>query len=356
MPGFFLLNSKAGEFFLNFTTACNNLAHHNPLTMSNNQWLRYLVAFIAPVLFGLLFRYFFTLQPMAQWYTVMSWSFLVFLPLLLGILTTFLAEEKLILEKKYRFLLPWIAVLIFALITLTTQQEGWACWIMAAPFFLVASAVGGFIGAWIRLRKGQKGKMYVSLLALMPFLLSPVEHAITLIPAQYEAYTSIDIAAPKENIWPNVTRVRAIAADDDKGWFTRFLGFPRPIRAELNFEGVGAYRKAIFDKGLVFDERVTKYQHLVNMTFSIKANPHEIPAATMDDHIVIGGKYFDVLDGTYALEQLNDSTCRLHLYSHFKMSTSFNSYASIWARWIMQDIQNNILQIIQRRSVSDQLP
>jgi hypothetical protein len=39
------------------------------------------------------------------------------------------------------------------------------------------------------------------------------------------------------------------------------------------------------------------------MTFSIKAYPHEIPAATMDEHVVIGGAYFDVLDGTYQLEE-----------------------------------------------------
>lgn len=73
----------------------------------------------------------------------------------------------------------------------------------------------------------------------------------------------------------------------------------------------------------------------------------------MDEHIVIGGKYFDVLDGTYELEQLNDSTCRLHLYSHFRMSTTFNAYASIWGKWIMQDIQDNILQVIKNRSEAE---
>jgi hypothetical protein len=70
----------------------------------------------------------------------------------------------------------------------------------------------------------------------------------------------------------------------------------------------------------------------------------------MDEHIVIGGDYFDVLDGTYELQQLNDSTYRIHLYSHFKLSTTFNFYASWWAGWIMKDIQNNILQVIKQRA------
>jgi hypothetical protein len=86
------------------------------------------------------------------------------------------------------------------------------------------------------------------------------------------------------------------------------------------------------------------------MNFSITADPHDIPSTTMDEHIVIGGDYFDVLDGTYELQQLNDSTYRIHLYSHFKLSTTFNFYASWWAGWIMKDIQNNILQVIKQRA------
>jgi hypothetical protein len=47
---------------------------------------------------------------------------------------------------------------------------------------------------------------------------------------------------------------------------------------------------------------------------------------------------------------LNNDTYRLHLYSHFKLSTHFNFYASWWARWIMKDIQQNILQIEKQRA------
>lgn len=144
--------------------------------------------------------------------------------------------------------------------------------------------------------------------------------------------------------------MRTIEANQDKGWLTKTLGFPRPIKAELNFEGVGAYREAIFTNGLVFHETVTEYIDKKKMTFSIKAYPHEIPSTTMDEHVVIGGEYFDVLNGTYELEKLNSTTHRLHLYSHFKLNTTFNFYASWWARWIMKDIQNNILQVEKLRA------
>jgi len=35
--------------------------------------------------------------------------------------------------------------------------------------------------------------------------------------------------------------------------------------------------------------------------------------------------------------------------SHFVLKTDFNLYARLWAGWIMKDIQNNILQVIQTR-------
>lgn len=140
---------------------------------------------------------------------------------------------------------------------------------------------------------------------------------------------------------------------NDKGWLTKSLGFPRPVKAELNYLGVGAYREAIFTNGLVFHETVTDYEDKKKMVFTIKANPHEIPSTTMDEHVVIGGNYFDVLNGTYELEKLDDNTYRLHLYSHFKLTTTFNFYASWWAKWIMKDIQNNILQVEKQRAENE---
>jgi hypothetical protein len=86
------------------------------------------------------------------------------------------------------------------------------------------------------------------------------------------------------------------------------------------------------------------------MVFSIHADPYEIPSTTMDKHIVVGGDFFDVLYGTYELKKIVAKTYRLHLYSNFKLNTTFNFYASIWAGWIMQDIQQNILKIIKQRA------
>lgn len=306
-----------------------------------------------PTIYAIVLRLFFGVSSWMELFSVMSVTFLFFLPTIVGVLTVYLSDIEKVKGLAYRIMMPWIPIVVFLVITLAFMIEGWACWLMVLPLFLAASSIGGLIGGYYRIKKSKnEGNLYISILAVLPILLSPLESMVGQIPGTYKADTYIDIQAPADKIWSNVTRVREIPEEQDKGWLTRTLGFPRPVKAELNYEGEGAYREAIFTNGLVFHETVSEYTDQKKMVFSIKAYPHEIPSTTLDEHVVIGGEYFDVLNGTYELEKLNDTTYRLHLYSYFKLTTTFNFYASWWAGWIMQDIQNNILQIVKSRSES----
>lgn len=312
-----------------------------------------LLAAIVALGFALLMYKVFSIDTL---FSLMTLSFLLGIPFGVGMVTIYFSSIEWVQKSGYRFFAPWVPVIMFMGFTLCFSMEGWACWLMILPFFLLASSLGGIVAGRIRLKKYNKGKTYISVLLLIPLLTGPIEKGIHVIPGRYEAYTYIDIhTTDKNKIWNNVTRVRTISQEQDKGWLTRTLGFPRPIRAELNYNGVGAYRKAIFDKGLIFHERVLYYEDGRRMDFSIKAHPYEIPSTTMDKHVVIGGDFFDVLNGTYVLQPLGGNNYRLHLYSHFKLTTTFNFYASWWAGWIMSDIQNNILQIIKLRAESNGL-
>lgn len=308
-----------------------------------------LLAIAIPTIYAIILRLLFGIKDWEEIFSVMSVTFLFLLPSILGAICILLLPEEKAKNVGYQILLPWVVVLFFFIITLILAIEGWACWLMIAPIFMIASSIGGVIGGIIRKNKS-KNRLNSSLLALIPFAIAPLENLIETVPGTYQAYTYVDIDAPAELIWDNVTRVSEIPEDQDKGYLTRALGFPRPIKAELDFEGVGAYREAIFTGGLVFHETVTEYQDNKKMVFDIKAYPYEIPSTTLDEHIVIGGEYFDVLTGTYELQKLKNGKHRLHLYSYFKMKTTFNFYAGWWGKWIMKDIQNNILQVEKKRS------
>jgi hypothetical protein len=308
-----------------------------------------LIAIAIPVVYAVFLRLFFGYTSWEDVFAVMSLSFLFISPIGIGALSVYLSSEDKAKKITYRIFFPWIVILIFLIVTILFTLEGWACWLMALPIFLSASSFGGILGGYLKMRKS-KNKLSISFVLLLPFLISPLESMVDSIPGTFEAYTYIDIKAPAETIWDNVTRVKEIPEEQDKGYLNKALGFPRPVKAELDFEGVGAYREAIFTNGLVFHETVKEYEDNKKMVFSIKANPHEIPSTTLDEHVLIGGDYFDVLDGTYELEKLDNGMNRLHLYSHFQMNTTFNFYAGWWAKMIMKDIQNNILKVQKLRS------
>ena len=307
-----------------------------------------IIAIGIPTIYAVTLRLFFGVKTWSDLFSVMSLTFLFLLPTIVGALTVYLSDKEKVKKMWYRIFVPWIPIFLFLIITLVLAIEGWACWIMILPAFLIAASIGGLIGGYLKLKK-PNNRLNVSILFLLPLFISPIENMIGSIPGTYEAYTYIDIDAPAEKIWDNVTRVREITEKEDKGFLSNFLGFPRPVKAELNFEGVGAFREAKFTKGLIFNETVTEYKDNEKMVFTIKANTYDIPSTTLDEHILIGGDYFDVLNGTYELEKLENGKHRLHLYSHFKMNTTFNFYAGWWGKWIMKDIQNNILRIEKER-------
>jgi hypothetical protein len=302
-----------------------------------------------PTVYALLLRFVFGESSWGGVFSMMSITFLFLLPSIVGALTVYFSKEEKVKKVLYRIFSPWLPIFAFCIITLVFVIEGWPCLLMILPIFLIAASIGGLIGGYFKLKK-RDNNVYISVLTLLPLFISPIENYIGANSTPYKAYTFIDINASADKIWSNVTRVREISKEQDKGWLTNLLNFPRPVKAELNFEGVGAYREAIFTNGLVFHETVTEYIDKKKMSFSIRALPHEIPLTTMDEHLVVGGKYFDVLNGTYELERLNEKTYRLHLYSNFKLTTTFNFYASWWAKNIMKDIQNNILQIEKQRA------
>jgi hypothetical protein len=320
--------------------------------MNTNKLKDAVVTFGVPILILFVISSIFGLNSGKNLYSVMSFSFLFFLPFIAGALTVYLSKVEKVESLTFRICAPWVTIITFFFLTLILSFEGWACWMMILPIFMFISSIGGVYGGYLKMKRAKRfGQLNISLLILLPFIAAPIESLMKIIPGKYEAYTFIDISrSTPDKIWSNVTRVKEIKQEQDKGWLTKFLDFPRPIKAELNYEGVGAAREAIFSGGLTFHEKVIYYEDKKKMRFSIKAFPYEIPSTTMDKHVVIGGDYFDVLDGTYELQKINDRTYRLHLYSHFKLTTTFNFYASYWAGWIMKDIQNNILQVIKHRS------
>lgn len=318
--------------------------------MEKSRLLYYVKLLAIPIVAALILRFVFNVESWEDIWTVMSISFFLGLPYLVGVITIYLSKIEKIQSRMYQFFFPWIPIIAFFLITLILSLEGWACWIMILPIFLILSGLGGLTAGYIRLKKSNTlNRLQISFAIVLPLIASPIEQMVGPVNSTFKANTSIEINASKERIWKHVTRVYDISEEEDKGILSKWLGIPRPVRAELNYEGLHAERKAMFTGGLIFTETVTAYEHQHFMEFSIEPNTGEIPSTTFDEHVLIGGQYFDVLKGTYELKDIGNDQYQLNLWSEFEVNTTFNVYAGLWANWIMKDIQNNILNIVKSR-------
>jgi hypothetical protein len=284
---------------------------------------------------------------------IMTISFLAVVPLAMGYLTVSiygLASAR--TGKKISWgmccLLPVSSVLLTLVTTLLFRIEGLICIVFLVPIAVIFGIIGGLTAGFIQ-RRDRSGKTAMLSVALAPLLILAVELHI---PERFETRTvetSILIHAPAQTIWNNIEKVDAIQPDELPSSWARRIGFPRPIAATLSHEGIGGVRHASFAGGLVFTETIDHWEPQRDLSFSIKANTDSIPPTTLDEHVTIGGPYFDVLEGEYSLEPLSEDTTRLHLRSRERLSTHFNAYAGLWTDAVMRDIQTSILQVIKLR-------
>jgi hypothetical protein len=213
---------------------------------------------------------------------------------------------------------------------------------------LFSSLVGGITGRVVWDRSKNRAPRRTLLVTVLPLIVLMVESQL---PAPWETRTvrtQIEIQAPADVVWDNIKSVRPIEPGElHDAWVTR-IGFPRPVAAILSREGTGGVRQASFTGGLVFTETVNQWEPGNVLRFSIRANMDTLPPATLDEHVTIGGPFFDVLEGEYTIEQAPRGVV-LHLASRERLSTHFNLYAGFWTDAIMKSIQQQILEVIRNR-------
>jgi uncharacterized protein YndB with AHSA1/START domain len=274
----------------------------------------------------------------------MSYGFIFAMPLAVGFLTVrpYPAPGWI-----YRLCMPWIPILVGTAIVASMGGEGAICILMGLPAMLPMASLGGLAAVLIR----RRSPLPVAAFVLLPFVTGGIERGIPQPVQVREAVSVIDIAATPERVWRKIVEVPAIAPAELPDALYLRMGFPRPISATVDGAGVGSMRRATFTGNLVFHETVTAWQPPRLLSFRIAAQTDSIPPTTLDPHVTIGGAYFDVLQGTYALAPIPGGT-RVTLTSRMRVSTHFNGYAGPWADAIMRSIQETILAVEKRRAES----
>jgi hypothetical protein len=323
-----------------------DIVNHAPQT--RNTRLLYAASVCFGIIYGILFRIITTVHLRQNVTATMTFSFLGFGSLMIGLLAVY-PVERASRQPLWRWLLlPVLPIVLACCISLIFRIEGVICMVFALPGAILCSIVGGVLGGiFARLLRVKSGT--VACFVVMPFILAPLETLINPPVQTREVRTEIAIHAPSSIVWENIERVKPIQAAEMKDSWAQRIGFPRPVEATLSYEGVGGVRHASFERGLLFIETVSAWEPGKLLSFTIRADSSHIPSTTLDEHVTIGGRYFDVLDGEYRLEPISDGTVILHLTSRQRLSTDFNAYAGLWTDAVMRTLQNSILGVVKSR-------
>lgn len=298
-------------------------------------------------LFGNPPKSFVHLLPDPSW--VMSVGFLCLVPFTMGWLSIPRATGGERLSWKAWIFRPWIAVAACDLCLTAGHIEGLICIIMSLPITLPLASLGGIVSGLNDRRSLRKHGSTTLCLAVIPLFVSAIEMQQNVPLSVRTVETQILIHAPASVVWDNVKTVRAISHAELRPSWTHRMGLPLPVAATLDHEGVGGVRDASFEGGLTFIETINEWQPLKRLGFTIAADTAHIPATTLDEHVTIGGPYFDVLYGEYWLEPREGGDTLLHLSSQERLSTDFNFYAGLWTDAVMRDLQHSILQVVKQR-------
>ena len=299
------------------------------------------------VAYGLFARLAFGLDALGNVFGVMTLTFLFVVPVAVGFITVYLRPGRPpgVGESATIPLLAALGTLAGAVVL---AWEGLICVVVWLPAFLLLATIAGSIAGVLRRSSGRSRPLVLVSVALVPFVLAPFEHGAPEPPRLHTLEDRIVIEADAATVWAQIREVAPISEAELGPSFAYRIGFPRPVEARLVGTGVGSVRHATFEGGVTFVEHVTEWQPGRSLAFSIDASA--VPSATFDQHVAVGGRYFDVLDGRYLIRPLGEGRVELTLVSTHRLSTRFNLYTRLWTDLFMRDIQQTILGVVRARS------
>lgn len=309
---------------------------------------------IGGALAGLAMRLIFSGTPGAA-FSAMLEPFVYGSPMLVGALTVYLAERRRRRTWKYYFLAPMVATLLYVLGSLLILIEGWICAILIFPMFAVIGGVAGLaMGAICRATNWPRHGI-VGGIAVLPVLMGAFGHPWPLAEQHRVQERAIFVAAPPAAVWRELVDVRDIAPHEvGHAWMYR-IGVPLPVAGAADLRDGERLRHVTMGKGIRFDQVAVEWRENQAVTWEYRFAPDSFPPRALDDHVRIGGEYFDLGATRYSLVPERGGT-RLHISMSYRVSTGFNWYAGPIADWLVGDFAEVILAFYGARAAGAASP
>jgi len=239
---------------------------------------------------------------------------------------------------------------LILLVSALILKEGVICILMISPFWWLSSWYGSYLVYKLQ-KKFKTGGVFNSFaLAALPFLTLLIE---THIPQQTSHYTvnrSVMIDAPVEQVWPLLVTLDNIQADEGRWNITQnILGVPKPAMATIDTSADPYIRHARWGEHVTFEEHITAFEVNEKMSWDF-VFPNDSVSEYTDRHISADGYHLKIKTGGYELVSVSPTQTQLILNTKYRATSPVNLYAKMWGEFILGDIQNNILKLIQTRA------
>ena len=314
--------------------------------------LPWLTILLGGAAYGLLMRLLFGFWPFGAAVPgtgpmLLSFAFLV--PFVIGLwsVSRLPSEQRTVSSA---ILVPWAPLFLFLAGTAALAIEGSICIALAIPIFMFMASLGGVV-ALLAMKK-KPSTATTSGILVLPLLLAVAEQGVPVEDVVQRSVESVHIAAPPERIWQLINDATEIQPNEmQSGWAWR-IGVPYPVSAITVDEDGGRVRKLVWQKGVHFDEPILDWDENRYIRWRYRFDADSIPDGALDDHVRVGGAYFDLVDTSYRLEPEGDGT-RLTIDVGYRVSTRFNWYSARLGRWLVDDAAKTILEFYRRRTEAD---
>ena len=281
-------------------------------------------------------------------YAAMMASFIYFCPLVVGVVTVYVAERRQRRSWSYYFWTPALANILFVAGTMLIMIEGLICAVVIVPLFALLGGVAGLImGTICRVTKWPRQALLS--VAIAPLALGAVESELPLPARTGVVEHSVLIRAQPDQVWHQILNAEDIQpAELDHAWIFR-IGVPLPLAGRTRNTADGPVRRVTMGKNVYFDEVITQASEHRFIRWVYRFHEDSFPPYALDQHVVIGGHYFDLKETSYTLVPRGVDT-ELRVKMQYRVSTQFNWYAEPVARLLLGNMAEANLDFYRARS------
>ena len=312
------------------------------------KWLLWIFAGAA---YGVFLRFVFGALPASVTNNgVMSAAFLLGAPIAAGAFAVYaLPEEK----KSLRLAIfsPWAAVGLMLLGCAVTMLEGLICIALLSPIFFICGSVGGLAMYAIQ-RISTRNGTNLGVFALLPAVLLAGESVIPLSNQDLQIRRSVIIDASPERVWGEIVVARDIQPHELPFSVTHAIGVPRPVEGVNRQTQEGEVRFSVWERGVRFQGVVRERREFQVIHWDYEFDSHSFPPGSMDEHVAIGGRFFDLRDTRFELDEIKPGQTELVIVAKYRVSSTINFYAVPAAKFLGHDFVRTILGLYKHRSES----